>query len=323
MKFIIPISNLVIDNVMRLGDVIFIPHHFYDDEIKYDMSVFDDVKIDEIKSIMDLCIDEYQTFKNYTIAMLDYDFSEHDYDNPIPDDEFMVMEKICLKVDRALDFMRINFCQIGHQETMPGLPGIVKGFRNGIVVDFKNKKSRNLLGNVYQLYVQPGIGLYADLYSPENELSDIYKCLFSERTDEVYVNCRSAFTRINEAMYMSNLNSAFVYLMSTLDMVASKKFVNFKIVKSHILPYVAKNKMEYHALSAELRYLSEVIRTEIVHNGKSLYELLKNDFDIKKILGRITMIIVLYCTEVYESEITDFNNLELERNKRKADLKIE
>ncbi len=324
MKVLIPIPSLIIDNAMLLGDIILIPHEYFErDEVEYDTKVFDDTKIAEIESIMDFCKEEYETeCYKYTLAMFEYDFTEKEYCNPVPDEEFVLLEKLCYKVDRALDFIRLNYCQIGSQEAMPGIPGIVNGFRRGVVVDLGSNRCRGILGSVYSLYIQPGIGCYGDINSPENDGPDMYRYLFCNRNDEVYINCRTALARINEAMYMNNLNSAFVYLMSTLEMLASREYLNFKNVKSRLLPFLASSKSEYHALSEELCHISEDIRTEIVHNGKSIFDLMENERKAKKLLFRLTSKIVLYCKEVIETGIISFDDLEIEREKRKKALGI-
>ncbi len=77
--------------------------------------------------------------------------------------------------------------------------------------------------------------------------------------------------RVSESMYMNNLNTSFVYLLSTLEMLSSREYLNFKKTKSKILPFISYSKYQYHKCSEYLRNISENLRTEIIHNGKSIF----------------------------------------------------
>ncbi|MEH7526259.1 hypothetical protein V7149_23780, partial [Bacillus sp. JJ1503] len=112
----------------------------------------------------------------------------------------------------------------------------------------------------------------------------------SNRKDDVLLLCRSAVKRLNESMYMNNLDTSFIYLMSTLEMIASDRFIKFEKVKSKIVPFIASDKKFYHRLSEELKRFSMEIRTEVVHNGKPLHEVAPEDYE--KILFRLQGIIL-------------------------------
>lgn len=148
MKFIILIQNLVIDYVIELDNIILLPSHFnYIEEELIEMS---SVERDYYLHILDLCHEEYERcYCNYVVALFDYPFSADKFNRNTPVEEFMFLEKICYKVDRALDYIRLTQCYFGNKEILPGIPGIIKNYRRGIVIDIENKQSRELLGHVY------------------------------------------------------------------------------------------------------------------------------------------------------------------------------
>lgn len=318
MKFIIPIQNLVIDNIFKLGGVILVPPRFFhDDSIEFEDCMFNETDKNDISSIFDICQKDYlKQCSNYTVAMLECPFTLSEFNRNIPVEEFIFLEKVCYKVERALDYLRLLYCQIGHMESLPGIPGIIGGYRTGIVIDTNNKQSRSLLGNIYNIYVTPGIGLYADNIEAEEVNSPFYNIIFSERTDVVYNTCRVALARINEAMYMNNINTSFTYLMSTLEMLASDEYIQFKKVKTSIVSFIANDKLDYHMKCEKLRNMSENIRTEIVHNGKNLYDLFNSETEVNKLLHYLTYIILEYCESVINTGIVDFNTLLLEKERR-------
>lgn len=317
MKFIIPIQNLIIENIYILDEIILIPHKFFDELEDYlNNCSLDKGCLDKIIEVLEICKYEYiKNYSNYVVALLNYPFSNKQFESNIPTEEFIFLEELCYKVDRALDYFRLSYCHFNKLELLPGIPGIVENFRKGVVVDVENNRCRELLGNVYNIYVNPGIGLYVDSMDGLTQSID-YKLLFCGRTDEVYNRCRMAISRVNQALYFNNVNASFVYLMSTLDMLASENYLGFQKVKTCIISFVATNKKDYYEKCEELKKISKDIRTEIVHNGKSLYDLYSSNKEINTMLNYLTWIILLYCEKVIELGIEDFASLDIEREKR-------
>jgi len=245
--------------------------------------------------------------------------------NTVASTDMFYLEKMCYKANKYLDFFRVNECTHLNKETLPGLPGLIENSftKEGIVVNEKTDEYRSLLGNVVHLFSQHGLGLYTDIKSPYLEHPSEYEYFFSPRKDEVYLNCRAAFSRISDSMYIDDLSISFIYLMSTLEMLASKEYIKFRKVKPKILPFICNTKETYHKLSEELRIWSEDIRTNIVHNGENIYNLVNNEKELKKIFSLLCSHIRNYCSAVLDTGITTFNELEIYRLEKQANLGIQ
>ncbi len=106
-----------------------------------------------------------------------------------------------------------------------------------------------------------------------------YKQIFDDRNDEVFLNCRAALTRINEAMYMHNLNTAFVYLMTTIEMLADKdEMMQFQRAKAKILPFIVSSKTQYNDLSSDYIIFRKSLELRLFIMGKIylIYMRIKN-----------------------------------------------
>lgn len=124
-------------------------------------------------------------------------------------------------------------------------------------------------------------------------------------------------------MYMNNLNAAFIYLMTTIEMLADKdKQINFADVKPRVLPFITKNKKEYYDESTYMRILSQSKRTEIVHNGKNIYDLYNSKTQVVKELFKVTGIIVRYVEAVLALDLYTFAELEEKRKELIKQLKV-
>lgn len=320
MKLLIPIQNLIIEDVVILGNVILLSNACVTiEKIEVNDILFDKSQIDEIKSIIKLCERVFEYYHGCTIAIVDSFVSEEDY--VAKNKDILLLEGASEKVDRALDYIRYFECRFDLKETLPGLPGIVCGYKQGVLVDLYNIKYRAIIGNPYHFYFQPGIGLMSNIVDPKNEDPDIYELFFSDRIDEVYFNCRSAVARMNEAMYMNNINSCFIYLLATLESLVSVTFMPFTDVRVHIASFAAQTPIQYKYYSEKLFELSKKIRTDVVHFGKTLYELMSVK-DSHDIIIMLNIIIVDYCNEVIQTGITNFDDLDKERQSRTNDLEI-
>ncbi|NFI19527.1 MULTISPECIES: hypothetical protein [unclassified Clostridium] len=317
MKFIIPIENLLVEGFINLENICFLPPYLYDEQqLPFNVGDIGNEIIEQTYDILNNCAYEYkENYQKYSIAIVEYPFTEEEFDNNVPIQDFYTLEKACYKVDRALDQIRLSKCNFLNKEILPGIAGIIGKYQRGIVVDMVNNYSREVLGKVYGIYSLPGIGLEIDTY--DIEYDEVNRKLFdTDRIDSVFLKCRNAITRINEAYYFNNLNTSFVYLMSTLEMLASDNYMQFKKVKTNIVAFIATSKSDYHKKCEKLRGISEDIRTEIIHNGKSLYDVMDNNSEINKLLGFLVDTIVKYCESVVSLEIHDENELVKERDRR-------
>ncbi|PEQ66177.1 hypothetical protein [Bacillus thuringiensis] len=320
--YLVPITNFVIETVFKLGNIYFSP--LYTKTENCDLSYTDSItksEFDKIQSYINLFIESnHVVSSNTTIAIISFEHSSY---HSI-EEASRLIDIVCERVDRTLDYFRLTNCQIGNFDTLPGLPGLIPdGYKTIYQLDENLNVFKVVPGEVTFMF-QKGIGLMPS-HEPNARSSKgvIWKCIFSERTDEVFLNCRAALTRVNEAMYMNNLNTAFIYLMTTLEMLADKdRMLNYSKVKPKILPFIARDKRNYNDLSEYIRDLSQSKRTEIVHNGKNIYELYTNKLQVLKELYKVTGLIVRYVEVVVDLDIYTYEELENKRAEFKKNLRV-
>jgi hypothetical protein len=319
MKCVVPIQNLKIEEIIELGDAILVPAHAYRYTKEYREFHEEEASlVNKTFDILNNCAFEYQSqFTDFVTAIIDYPVTQEQFENTVSLEDFYLLERICTKIDRCLDKVRLLKCYFGNKELLPGIAGVIGNYKRGFIIDMDSNLVRDILGHVYNIYSIPGIGLEVDSSDLVND--EKFDALFmTERTDEVFLSCRSAIARINEAYYFNNYSAAFVYLISTLEMLASNEYMPFKKVKTNIAAFIATDKSDYHRICDLLRKMSEEIRTEIVHNGKSLYDLMDSEQELIKLFGFIVYTITTYCKNVVDTGIADFNDL-IEARKRKVE----
>ncbi|HHB0131433.1 TPA: hypothetical protein ACONKW_001412 [Staphylococcus aureus] len=310
--YILPLAYIVIESPLQIGNVILTPSlkviesgHFHTDFSL--ISMFNKKEFLSILSTSQLKEDALVIFKD--------DF----FEPTTVDQNYYFINKLSQKADRTLDIIRINENNFGVPEQLPGIPGITS---NGwqVAEQLTDHKLRTINGKV-MFMIREGIGLYPIDLSSNIYEDKLYNCLYVT-SNEINLLFREAIHRVSESMYMNNLNTSFVYLLSTLEMLSSREYLNFKKTKSKILPFISYSKYQYHKCSEYLRNISENLRTEIIHNGKSIFDLYDNYEDVYKLLNWIKLIIIEYISNIVKKNIQTFDDLEKERKKIINSLRI-
>ncbi|MCD0730749.1 hypothetical protein I5B99_07005 [Staphylococcus aureus] len=303
--YILPLAYIVIESPLQIGNIILTPSlkviesgHFHTDFSL--ISMFNKKEFLSILSTSQLKEDALVIFKD--------DF----FEPTTVDQNYYFINKLSQKADRTLDIIRINENNFGVPEQLPGIPGITS---NGwqVAEQLTDHKLRTINGKV-MFMIREGIGLYPIDLSSNIYEDKLYNCLYVT-SNEINLLFREAIHRVSESMYMNNLNTSFVYLLSTLEMLSSREYLNFKKTKSKILPFISYSKYQYHKCSEYLRNISENLRTEIIHNGKSIFDLYDNYEDVYKLLNWIKLIIIEYISNIVKKNIQTFDDLEKERKK--------
>ncbi|HEA2803310.1 TPA: hypothetical protein RVO16_000354 [Staphylococcus aureus] len=303
--YILPLAYIVIESPLQIGNVILTPSlkviesgHFHTDFSL--ISMFNKKEFLSILSTSQL--------KEGALVIFKDDF----FEPTTVDQNYYFINKLSQKADRTLDIIRINENNFGVPEQLPGIPGITS---NGwqVAEQLTDHKLRTINGKV-MFMIREGIGLYPIDLSSNIYEDKLYNCLYVT-SNEINLLFREAIHRVSESMYMNNLNTSFVYLLSTLEMLSSREYLNFKKTKSKILPFISYSKYQYHKCSEYLRNISENLRTEIIHNGKSIFDLYDNYEDVYKLLNWIKLIIIEYISNIVKKNIQTFDDLEKERKK--------
>ncbi|CAC8521375.1 Uncharacterised protein [Staphylococcus aureus] len=300
--YILPLAYIVIESPLQIGNVILTPSlkviesgHFHTDFSL--ISMFNKKEFLSILSTSQLKEDALVIFKD--------DF----FEPTTVDQNYYFINKLSQKADRPLDIIRINENNFGVPEQLPGITS--NGWQ--VAEQLTDHKLRTINGKV-MFMIREGIGLYPIDLSSNIYEDKLYNCLYVT-SNEINLLFREAIHRVSESMYMNNLNTSFVYLLSTLEMLSSREYLNFKKTKSKILPFISYSKYQYHKCSEYLRNISENLRTEIIHNGKSIFDLYDNYEDVYKLLNWIKLIIIEYISNIVKKNIQTFDDLEKERKK--------
>ena len=299
--FLIPVTNLIIEQNLIFKDTIIIPIY----QIK---------QVEECKKtypeIYSIITTNQSFYKHSCEHLLNICFVKTNNQQPCETDfEFAINI-----VNRALDYIRFSFCRIDLRDTLPGIPGIVDNTRYSFFYNHDNNTLSKFSLSPYFYSLQPGMGLELDyLINYENE--DIYKILNSSRTDEVYKEYRSILSRAYFSFHITDLNRCFCYLFSTVERMGGQKYMRFQERKKRIISYISNSQHQYDVLNHQFYFYSKEVRTEIIHKGRNLSDMIPLH-KITSLLQNLLLLIHDFCIAVISSDITSMTELETALNEK-------
>jgi hypothetical protein len=322
MEVLVPVENFVIEKKFELGGISFFPANEFDfSKMKTEQPLMEDFYSEG--SIKCLSLRDAQIIAtgvsiedmlNVTLAKIRLEWPDNGYSENLREDDEILILKACQKVDRVMDFIRVLFCRMDVTVMNPGLAGLLHNGFSGVILTAPQDNSyyRIAASRFYGLSMVNGLGLELDSdqiedLCNETDFSIIFDCSGAYSSEL----CKTALRRLSEAMYIPDIDSKFIYLMTTLETVASPNYMGFKKVKPMILHFIANTKKEYFTMSDELKSFSEDIRTEIIHNGKSLTDIRNGEF--KKILLRLQLYVANFVLGVERSNCSTSEELEAYR----------
>ena len=271
MKIIVPIKSLISDDSFILNDIQFISNWEVQDYIN-SLSLINNNPTNMNTVIPDITGFNLDWFNGNMLAICKVNnMTEDDIFGLSHDQTISLISNICEKVNRTLDIIRVYQCNVAKQDMLPSFPGIIQGGFSSILIINENNEYIPLVCRINNLMFVEGVGLYLDDASSYSE-DPLCKILYSEEDHYTFNLIRQAVKRLNEAMYIPDSNSRFVYLMTTLEVISSPEYIGFSEVRKIISALICSNRDEYLNTTHRLRDLSMIHRTAVVHNGKDIFD---------------------------------------------------
>ena len=271
---ILPISRLLITDAMHNKHTCLFPTG----EFQVDKMNFDDADLSEISKVQNISNRNYITrhtgikkelFNNFPLIVFRDNLRLEDYVKFSQIDDVSLIKSYSQRADEVLDIIKFLFCNYTLTEMLPARAGLWDDRHSVAMVHFPAHNIAFFQSREVEIktFIK-GIGLEVNDSDVVNTLSIL---LNDEELGEVGKLVKYAL-KLNASIAESDNESLkFTQIMTLIEFLGNPfSYENFKKTKGKIITYIAKDRTDYHNLSEKFRFLSEDIRTEIVHNGKSI-----------------------------------------------------
>lgn len=217
-----------------------------------------------------------EAFKNNPLAIIK-DYAYADYLGNVSSDS-QIVKKAISKASIIIDYIKFKFCSLVNPRTMPARLGQVSTGQT-LLLMYNGKGSpftRIIDTTIYSNTVTAGKGLEI-----ENDVFTEFS-LFKLDVKEVGHVARQSLRMYSSALEENDDTGKFIEIMRLFEFIADPSgFTKFKEVRKKIAAHIVKNGSDVQRLQNEFQYYSsgdneDGLRTEIIHNGKSLDTLIPN-----------------------------------------------
>lgn len=307
--YLLPMQRVLLEYVVKLGKVIFFTGTIKSDDIS--TSVLNEKEKEILEKVVAKNRNFFESMGNVTYILI---VSEYDIDTIKKDKN--ILNKIFQEASYSLDYIRIMQCPFSRTEYFLGVPGLLGNRKYIMSINDNFELEFYLECEEYYYSMQKGIGL--DIGAKEFTDPALYNALFSNREDEVYKRFRKLIAEACGALKIIDDSRCFVYLFSKVDGMGLCDSYRFQENKKRIISLIVENQHEFDLLSSDLYFYSKEIRTEVVHKGRKIEELVSLD-KAKEMNQELFNIIIKYCCAIINTGIDRIDLLK-EHIARKVDV---
>ena len=347
---LLPTNNLLIDKPFKIGTVWFAPpdmvgglsallasvddRAFIPINAQSDELVQSEMKGDSLRRFSSkLSGIEKSVIENSTIAVCPVvtDWEAFETANHVND--ISLLEQLSSKADRSLDLVRIQFCQLGLPDTVPGIPGYWDRATGAIGAAIISPNGRGkLIGGIKSAIIPVG-GLGLELNEQQIDLIPSGDCarLFkvAEVLDEISLATRYALELFSRAMYANSDTLKFIMAIALLEYLGSgETYVKFEVIRKALQPHLAKTSADYDRLSIRFQELTSMCdggknvgyRHRIIHEGRLLEELAPSPESRRQLFRELDGFIGKVIVQMSRLPCATWDSLATWRKKRTAEI---
>lgn len=283
---VMPIDRIEFDGRPIISNYYFMPPNTinYKKEFILNNSLFGNQLRDATAWLTSFSID---VLVNHHCVVFSYDLNWNDFKSYLNhNDDITLLNLLSSSTNELFNLIKYHCCDLNLPDTLISPVGAWHSSNDmmGALLFHKDEGSYLISGSAIESSrVVKGIGL---------ELCDtslIEEQLNSLRVDsEVIRVIKYSISIYNDALYSNDSTTKFIKMMTLFEYIAfPEQYQNFQKTKKYIICHNSQCRTQYHELSTRFRTLSEEYRTEIVHNGKTLENIIPILDDRKALLREL------------------------------------
>ena len=237
-----------------------------------------------------------------------------------PSEKDKLLKTVLETAEEVMNVLRYINSNFDKTSNLPQRAGYISGLNSGFLLCYPDLKTFNYVVEKYHvLNTSIGNGLNIDMDKMMSQLNMYFSPL---RNDEYEVGSiiKHAYRLYSDILYMPTATNKFMQAMSLIEYLANPfEYEQMKKVKTKIVPFSSDCKKEYFDICERFKYLTSLedengkqigLRTSIIHNGRSLEELMDKGYKIDLLLRELQMYICNFINNIVIYSDKDWNLVE-------------
>lgn len=212
-----------------------------------------------------------------------------------------LMKSVINQTEDIINVFRYIFCNIDKSSNLPQRAGYIKENISGFLLFSCAMSGATFISGKNYITAQTvGNGLFVDLNHMRPSIEQLFSALY--QNDTLVSNIiKHAIRLYSDILYMPTSTNKFVQCMTLIDYLGNPfEFQKMQVNKAKIAPFSADSHTQYNAICERFKYLTSQkdsndnqigLRTNIIHNGKSIDELIFDGYKIDLILRELQLYI--------------------------------
>jgi len=233
----------------------------------------------------------------------------------MPNEKNELLSQIIDKADDVLNAFKYIYSNFDKTSKLPAPSGYLDDIFSGVLLYHPDDKNSDFLIDKYRANSIPiGNTLHVDVQF-DKALIDRYMSIFKADAGEIGNVLKNALRLYSNIVVNNNKTNRFLLSMSLIEYLANPyEFEQMKKTKTFIMPFNVKDKKSYHKMSERFKELSGLkvdgvekgLRTNVVHMGKSLEELIDEDYKVDFLLREVQEYICNVINKLIDHYVDDW-----------------
>lgn len=305
---IVPVKKFNLSEIYKINNVTIYP------ENSVNQAELNKNKYDEVFA-------QYETtFFNSALVVFPLNYKRKNMlGTMMPIEKNDLLNQIIGKAGDILNIFKYIYNNFDKTSKLPAPPGYLTDIFSGILLyNIKESNSDFLIDKYRATNIPLGNVLHVDIQF-DKTLINKYMSIFNYNTGEIGHILKNAFRLFSNIVENNSKTNKFLLSMSLIEYLANPfEYEQMKKAKTFITSFNVKDKRAYHKMAERFKELTGLkvdgiekgLRTNVVHIGKSLEELIDEDYKVDFLLREVQEYIcnvinrlIIYYAEDWEEAI--------------------
>ncbi|MGE7122215.1 hypothetical protein ACQKIC_18640 [Peribacillus sp. NPDC046944] len=312
---IVPVKNFNVSSRYKVEETTIYPSGSFDP--KELMGMKTDLNFLEIK----------EDFFNSAIVVFPVEIKKnHPFKNFTVEERQQILNSNISKTEEFLNVFKYIYCNLDKTSLLMQRAGYINNIYSGILIYYPQFESYDFIKDKYKINTEfIGKGLIVDLKEIEEVLNE-HTVILKNDCGELGNIAKHALQLYSNIVEANSLTNKFVQALSLIEYLSNPfEFEKMQKLKGPIISFTVDNSKDYHKLSDRFKWLTGLknesneqigLRTNIVHNGQILEDLLAKPHEAELLIKEMQLYICNYMRELfinYKESWEFFENIRSQR----------
>lgn len=316
---VVPVKKFNISGKYRIDDITIYPSKSFNPKELMGMKV--DLNFLEIQ----------EDFFSSAVVIFPVEMRKsHPYANFTVEERQRILNSNISKTEELLNIFKYIYCNLDKTSSLTQRAGYINNIYSGIIIYSPKNENFDFIKDKFKVNTEfIGKGLTVNLKEIE-EILNSHAVILQKECGELGNIAKHALQLYSNIVEANNLTNKYVQALSLIEYLSNPfEFEKMQNLKGPIISFTVNNRKAYDELSNRFKWLTGLknenkeelgLRTNIVHNGQILENLLSKPYEAELLLKELQLYICNYLEQIFINYKEDWVFFESIRKQRQESI---